>query len=81
MSVSKEEFADWQQHPVTEFVLKQMKAWAEVQQSEWAAIAWQKGEIDPLLLCEARTRADCYNEIPDSSLADWLAIEEKLSDS
>ena len=78
--VSDEEFAEWRQHPVTEYVFSLMSGWAEQQKAEWAELAWTGNEVDPLLLREARTRADCYRELPNSSLEDWQAIEEKLND-
>lgn len=81
MSVSSEEFADWQQHPVTEYVVGLMRRWAERQQAEWGAQAWDAENIDPLFLKEAKTRADCYRTIPDSTLEDWQSIEEKLDDT
>ena len=81
MPVSPEEWAEWQQNPVTEYVLGLMRGWAERQKAAWADMAWREGDIDPLLLREAQVRADCYRELPDSSLEDWQAIEEKLSDS
>lgn len=81
MQVAPEEFAEWRQHPVTEYVFDMMRKWADRQKAEWADLAWTNGEIDPLLLKEAQVRADCYRELPESSIEDWQAIEEKLGDT
>lgn len=66
---------------MTEYVFAMMEGWAERQRVAWAELAWSKGEIDPALLREAQVRADCYRELPGSSLEDWQAIEEQLSDA
>ena len=58
-----------------------MAGWAEEQKQQWADMAWQAGEVDPLALHEARVRADCYRTLPDTSFDDWTALEERLSDT
>ena len=81
MQVSDEEFAEWRELPVTQYVLGLMERWAERQKQEWAEMAWSEGNTDPMVLREAQVRADCYRELPASTLEDWQAIEGKLSDS
>lgn len=75
MQPSKEEFKDWQGHPVTEWVLAMMKKQADSQKAMWAELAW-KGDLDPLLHKEAQVRADCYAAMPESSYEDWMAIDD-----
>lgn len=70
------EYRDWLGHPVTEWVLARMASMAAQQKTRWAELAWEKGEVDPLLLCEARVRADCYRAIPDSTYDDWKALHD-----
>jgi hypothetical protein len=81
MSPEPEDYKDWLEHPVTEWVMAQMLGWAKLQKQRWADIAWDAEEVDPMLLREAQVRADCYESIPASPLEDWLSIEEQLSDA
>ncbi len=76
MTISPEEFAEWQQHPVTEWVMKAMLGHAEAQKSIWAELAWEKGHVDTQTLTEARVRSHCYLAIPESSYEDWKAIND-----
>lgn len=81
MQVSPEEFAEWRQHPVTEYVFGLMERWADRQKDEWANLVWADGQLDQARLIEARVRADCYRALPESDLSDWQAIEDKLNDT
>jgi len=69
------DFKEWLAGPVTEWVIACMRKAAARQQAEWLALAWG-GNLDPLLLNEARVRADCYLAIPDCSFEDWKAIDD-----
>ncbi len=75
MTVSQEEYADWLQHPVTEWVLGLMRHHADTIKDKWADLAWTSGELEALAFTEARVRADCYLEIPNSSFDDWVNID------
>lgn len=70
-----EDYKEWLGHPVTEWIMGQMRAFADQQKAKWAELAW-KGDLDPLLLKEAQVRADCYRAIPESSFDDWRAIDD-----
>lgn len=48
---------------------------AAQQRDKWAGLAWD-GDLNPLLLNEARVRADCYGAIAGSSFDDWKAIDD-----
>lgn len=78
MQPSAEEFREWRGHPVTEWVMSCMSRFADEQKAKWSELAW-KGDLDPVLLKEAQTRADCYRAIPDSSHDDWKAIDDPES--
>jgi hypothetical protein len=71
----EEDYRDWLGHPVTEWVVACMNKQAAAQKAKWAEMAWE-GDLDPLLLNEARVRADCYLALPESSFADWKAIND-----
>ncbi len=65
-------FTEWLSHPVSEWIIAQLRKRAAAQQKEWAEMAWT-GDLDPMLHNEARVRADCYLAIPDCSYEDWIA--------
>ena len=71
----EKEFRDWLGHPVTEWVLACVEKHAGALKDKWAEKAWQ-GDLDPLLLNEARVRADCYLALADSAFEDWKAIDD-----
>ena len=75
---SKEEFTEWQSHPVTEWVFAASGKAARSQKMKWAELAWE-GDLDPMLHREAQVRADCYLAMPESSYEDWIAIDDSES--
>lgn len=75
MQPDEQQFSDWLDHPVTEWVLLLMRHEAGAMKDKWASLARESGELEALALCEARTRADCYLAIPDSSFEDWVRID------
>ena len=74
--MSPEEFKEWREHPVTEWVFAQVEKFAGQQRERWAAAAWDKGDLMPEAFAEARTRADCYLSLSQSSFDDWKAIDD-----
>lgn len=75
MQPSKEDFAEWVGHPVTEWVFAACLKHADALKGIWAGQVWESGQIDPMALLEARVRADCYRALPDSSYEDWSKID------
>lgn len=75
MQPSKEDFAEWQKHPVTEWIIEMMRKAGEQQQSMWSSKAWSEG-LDPTLYQEAKIRADCYEDIPNSTYEDWVQVDD-----
>ena len=73
---SEAEFREWQEHPVTEWVFAQVAKFAGQQRARWAGHSWTSGELDPVAFAEARTRADCYMGLAQSSHDDWKAIDD-----
>lgn len=70
------DFKEWQGHPVTEWVMWQVAAFAAAQKAKWADMVWDKGDLDPAAFNEARVRADCYLALSQSSYDDWVAIDD-----
>jgi len=71
-----DQFKDWLEHPVTEWVLELCQKHAEAMQAKWAALAWESGELNPQAFLEARVRADCYRDLAAGSFDDWKAIDD-----
>lgn len=76
MQISEEEFAEWQQHPVTEWVMAAMRREAAAKKQEWADIAWDKGHVDTPTLTEARVLAESYLAIPDTQYEVWSSLND-----
>lgn len=76
MRPSKEEFAEWRQHPVSEWVFGLMEAHAADIKDKWAGGAWQSEKLDEWALREARVMADCYRAIPDTAYEAWSALDD-----
>lgn len=76
MQPTDEQFKEWLQQPVTEWVLAACLKHAGAMRGLWAARVWESGEIDPQRLLEARVRADCYRDLAASSFEDWKAIDD-----
>lgn len=75
MQPTTEEFREWTRHPVTEWVMKCVEQFATEQKSRWSNLAWD-GNLDAILLTEAKTRADCYLSLSQSTYEDWKAIDD-----
>lgn len=75
MRPSDADYAEWLAMPVTEYVLKALTTMAEAQATLWAEKAWE-GNLDPVFLNEARTRADCYRAMAECTLDDWSAVND-----
>lgn len=78
MQPSPEEFKEWLQHPVSEWVMGCVQKFATEQKQRWSNLAWD-GNLDAILLSEAKTRADCYQSLSQSSYEDWKAIDDSES--
>lgn len=76
MQPTPEDFEEWRENPVSQWVFEQMRGHAECQKDMWAAMAWEMQDVSEDLLKEARVRADCYVEIPDSTYEDWIALDD-----
>lgn len=78
MQPDENEFKEWLVHPITEWVFGLMCQHGASQKDQWAEMAWG-GKLDPLLLCEARVRADCYLALPETTYEDWKAIDDSAN--
>lgn len=76
MQPDKNDFAEWLQMPVTEWVLALCGKFSEQQKDRAATIMWDSGQADQAVLSEARLRADCYMALAQSTYDDWKAIDD-----
>lgn len=76
MQPDAEQFKEWLQQPVTEWVMRLCLKHADALKGVWASQVWESGESNPMALLEARVRADCYRALPESSFEDWKAIDD-----
>lgn len=67
--ITAEEFANWREDPVTQWVMDACEKAAEENKQGWIDASWEAGETSPLLRMELRTRADSYRILAES---DWL---------
>jgi len=65
-----EDWEQWRNHPVTEWVLAALNKAASAQLDGWVAASWEAGESNPLLLTTLRTRADAYRALSEIALED-----------
>jgi hypothetical protein len=75
---SREEFAAWRDHPVTQFVFAAMRAVAEEQEQSWHDQSWNGGNCDPVELNGLRARADTYTSMEEGgyeSFCEWAGVE------
>jgi len=79
MQPSREDFAEWMQMPVTEWIFGLIARFSARQKELWSEQAWD-GNLDPVLLAEARTRADSYASLSESTYEDWLAIDDTATE-
>jgi len=63
MTVSRGDFEDWHQHPVTQWVLAALSAEGEQLKADWIAASWDGGHADPMRLIELRAAAAAYGTV------------------
>ena len=76
MQPDAEQFKEWLEQPVTEWVLALCLKHSDAMQGRWGAMAWESGELNPQAFLEARVRADCYRDLAGSTFDDWKAIDD-----
>jgi hypothetical protein len=63
---SREEFAAWRDHPVTQFVFAAYRAQIETCERSWLAQSWEGGTADQKTLDDLKARADTYAALEES---------------
>jgi len=63
MKIEKEDFEQWQAHPVTEEVVRALRALSEHAKLKWIEASWNGGNTDPLLLTDLRARHEIINDL------------------
>ncbi len=69
-----DDFLQWQDSPVTQWVMRALAAASREQKAEWLRLSWEAKQSDPLALCELTTRADAYAAMAETGYARWCEI-------
>lgn len=77
--VTAEDFANWRESSVTQWVMEASAKVADANRQKWIDASWEGGNCDPLSLTELRTRFDAYRALIEMSweaCAEWLGETE-----
>ena len=77
MKIEKEDFEQWQAHPVTEEVMRALRVLAERAKQKWIELSWDGGSADPLQLADLRA---VHRTASDLSELTFTELEEALND-
>ncbi len=72
--VSAEDFDQWRDNPVTQWVMAACAKAADGNRDAWIAASWDMGRADQAELTVLRTRADAYRALCDTDYSDWHSI-------
>jgi len=63
MSVTKDDFDAWKEHPVTLAVMDKLRTHIREAEVRWMQSSWGRGNADPLILTDLRARGLVLTEI------------------
>lgn len=79
-TVTADDFANWREDPVTQWVMGACAKAAEEQRQGWLDATWGTGEANQLLLTELRTRADAYLILAQSDWQVWAKTHDEYEE-
>lgn len=68
---SREDFAAWRDHPVTQFVMAGLRRNAGEHRDLWASESWNTGHADQAQLTVLRERADAMMGLVEADYEAW----------
>lgn len=71
MKITPEEFDNWREDPVTQWVMEACEQAASQNLLGWIEASWEGGSADQSLLVELRTRADAYRALAETNWEGW----------
>lgn len=71
---TQDDFLQWRDNPVTQWVMKALSVAAQEQKADWMRRSWDSNKPDPLILCELTTRADAYMAMAETEYPRWCEI-------
>jgi hypothetical protein len=77
VKIEKEDFEQWQAHPVTEEVARALRSLAEQAKLKWIEASWEGGNTDPLLLADLRARHQITSDLSELT---YEQLERELYD-
>ena len=73
-TVSAEDFEQWRDNPVTQWVMQACDVAAEANRDAWIGASWDMGRADEAELNMLRTRADAYRALRETTYERWAEI-------
>lgn len=61
--IEKDDFEQWRDHIVTEYVFKALAKLGEQSKQRWIDLSWGGGNPDPLMLADLRARAEVVKDL------------------
>ena len=65
MTVTRDDFAAWAEHPVTQWILSAFGSQADALREGWIEGAWNADRLDPVEKTRAHTRWDILSQVAD----------------
>jgi hypothetical protein len=63
MSLTKEDYESWRDHPITQMLHEALKRKAEGARAAWLDASWTSGQVSEVLLADLRATANICNDI------------------
>lgn len=76
--ITDEDFAIWQENPVTKWMMQAVAARSAEIRGEWVFASWELGRCDREQLLELRARADGYMALKQANYADWCSVLKQI---
>lgn len=78
MTIEKDDFDQWQAHPVTEAVNRALVKLAEMNRQKWIDVSWGGGVADPVTLAELKARSEMCADLSELTFEQLSeALDEK----
>lgn len=77
MSINKEEFQAWRDHPITQAYFEKIEAEAARTHSQWIDLAWRQGNLSEREYAYHVSRVDALGYMTSLEFEDIFEQEEK----
>ena len=73
MTILRDEFEIWIEHPITQWLLNGLRAESEALKAGWLEAAWDQDMLDPIEKTRSHARWDIMNQIAGITYEDACA--------